>query len=246
MSTPKQLNLNVKLDESISLSNFIKCKSTELLLKRLKDFSEDASISDFLYLWGNRGVGKNYLIQAVNQEYLRKGKTSAFLTFSNHQKLSPNMLEGLENLDVIFVEDIDLIVKSYEWEIAFFNLINNCLVNNTKTLISSRMVAKNLDIDLKDLKSRLTAFPAVEVPEISEQEKVSALKEASSRRGLVLEGNVLSYILNHTSRSLSGLLNLLSELDTYSLQKQRKLSINLVKGLLETRDNSPDKERKHL
>ena len=48
----------------------------------------------------------------------------------------------------------------------------------------------------------------------------------------MFEDNVLSYILTHTSRKLSDLLSLLNELDNYSLEKKRKVSISLVKDLI--------------
>ena len=38
MNNPKQLNLDVKLDEAINLNNFIICPSTEIILKASKDF----------------------------------------------------------------------------------------------------------------------------------------------------------------------------------------------------------------
>ena len=102
------------------------------------------------------------------------------------------------------------------------------------------MTAKELEIKLPDLKSRLLAFPAFELPEITEEEKFMAMKEAVDRKGLMFEDNVLSYILTHTSRKLSDLLSLLNELDNYSLEKQRKVSISLVKDLISNKQDNPD------
>ena len=141
-------------------------------------------------------------------------------------------MEGLEELDVIFIESMEQFPCSKEWELALFNLINACLLKDCKIFISSRVTAKQLEINLVDLKSRLLAFPAFELPEINEDEKIKALKEASSRKGWELEDNVLSYILTHTSRNLSDLMSLMNELDTFSLEKKRKVSIALVRELI--------------
>ena len=105
---------------------------------------------------------------------------------------------------------------------------------------TSNLVAKNLSIKLDDLRSRIVAFPAFELPEITEEEKLTALEESAKRKGLVFEDRVLVYILNHTSRSLADLLKLMFDLDTYSLEKKRKISIPLVKELLTKRANSQD------
>ena len=43
---------------------------------------------------------------------------------------------------------------------------------------------------------------------------------------------MISYILNHTSRGLSDLLQLISDLDNFSLEKKRKITIPLIKEMI--------------
>ena len=62
--------------------------------------------------------------------------------------------------------------------------------------------------------------------------------QAAEIKGIRLGKKELTYILNHTSMSLSDLLKLLSDLDRFSLEKQRKLSIPLIKEMISTKDNS--------
>ena len=77
--------------------------------------------------------------------------------------------------------------------------------------------------------------------QIKEQEKILALKQAASRKGMILEEKAIKYILDHTFRSLSNLLNLIAELDAYSLEKKRKLTISLIRELLTSKYSSQDK-----
>ena len=67
MTTPKQLHLDIQLDESIKLSKFINCETTKFLIKNLENFLLDNSLTNFIFIWGNKGVGKSYLLRAVNQ-----------------------------------------------------------------------------------------------------------------------------------------------------------------------------------
>ena len=232
MNNPKQLNLDVKLDEAINLNNFIICPSTEIILKASKDFISGSDATKTFFLWGKKGTGKNYLLHSINREFLEKKLHSAFISFDNSLLDDPLVLEGLEELDVIFIESMEQFPSETEWELALFNLINACLLSESRILISSKVTAKELETKLPDLKSRLLAFPAFELPEITEEEKFIAMKEAADRKGLMFEDNVLSYILTHTSRKLSDLLSLLNELDNYSLEKKRKVSIALVRELI--------------
>ena len=232
MNYPKQLNLDVKLDEAINLNNFILCPSTEIILKASKDFVSGSDTTKTFFLWGKKGTGKNYLLHSINREFLEKKLHSAFVSFDNNLVVNPSVLEGLEELDVIFIESMEQFPSSKEWELALFNLINACLLKDCKIFISSQVTAKHMEINLVDLKSRLLAFPAFELPEINEDEKLKAMQEAASRKGWELEDNVLSYILTHTSRNLSDLMSLMNELDTFSLEKKKKVSIALVRELI--------------
>ena len=69
-SNPLQLSLEIRLDESICLENFISCNSTSHLLKILKNSVRQDSVLMQFFLWGNEGVGKTYLIHALTKEFL--------------------------------------------------------------------------------------------------------------------------------------------------------------------------------
>ena len=107
---------------------------------------------------------------------------------------------------------------------------------NTKIYISSQVVSKDLRISLKDLMSRLSYCTAIEVPEISQEEKIEALKQSSNRKGINLDTKTIQYIINNTSRSLSDLLQLINDIDSFSLKKKKKVSVSLVKEFLNTKN----------
>ena len=123
MSQPKQLHLDVKLDESITLDNFISCSSTELVLKATNHFVSNHSSFKTLYLWGKDGVGKNYLLHATNKKCKENNLSSTFLSFSRNTYEDKNILQGLEELDVIFIEGLERYPSGKDWEIALFNLV---------------------------------------------------------------------------------------------------------------------------
>tara|TARA_B100001123_G_C14893057_1_gene860687 strand:+ start:41 stop:766 length:726 start_codon:yes stop_codon:yes gene_type:complete len=240
MNLTKQLNLDVKLDGSIRLENFIVCPSTELILKVSEEFILRSEETKTLFLWGKKGVGKNYLLQGINQRFVEKNVNSLFISFKNNKYEDPKIFDGLEELEVIFVESLEDFPFSEDWEVSLFNLINACFATNCQLLISANMPVKDLPINLPDLKSRLLAFPAFELPEINEEEKLTAMRESAERKGWVLEDKVLSYILTHASRNLSDLLKLLNDLDNFSLEKKRKVTTTLVRELIFNQEDNQD------
>ena len=236
---PQQLLLDIKLDESVSLENFIKCDSTDVALNILSNIVKSSSISNSFLLWGKEGVGKSYLMHALNRDFLSQELNTAFIVLSDSRINEPAILQGLDQMDAVFIEDVNELGDSADWESALFNLINQSLINKTKLIFSSNCVALDLQVTLKDLFSRLSAFTAVEIPEITEKEKIEALLQSAKRKGLTLEEKTVKYILTYTSRNLSDLLRLLSELDEFSLEKKKKLSPSLVRELLSQRSSNP-------
>ena len=129
---------------------------------------------------------------------------------------------------MILIENIESLPNDEEWETQIFSLINNALTSKIKIyLSSSRIVSKELQIGLKDLQSRLSYFTAIEIPEISHEEKLDALSQSSARKGIDLDAKTKEFIINNTSRGLSDLLQLLNDLDVYSLKKKKKVTHHL-------------------
>ena len=232
---PEQLHLNVQLDDSISLHKFINCDSTKDFLNILDNVTEDNSISNFYLIWGNKGRGKSYVMQGLHRKYIEDNKQTFRFSFRDKKATSPEILMNLDSLEAVFIEDLELMEISEDWERAMFNLINGCYVSGTKIFLSSNIASKDLSIRLKDLSSRLSSFTAIEVPEITEEEKIQALVQSSKRKGLLLDDKTISYIISYTSRSLSDLLRLLTQLDSFSLQKKKKISPSLVREMLSTK-----------
>ena len=232
---PEQLHLKVQLDDSIKLDNFISCDSTKDFLNILNNTTEDNSISNFYLIWGNEGRGKSYVMRALHRKYLEDGKHAFHFSFKDKKVTSSEILTNLDSLEAVFIEDLHSMEISGGWEKAMFNLINECYLSGTKVYLSSNIVPKDLKISLKDLSSRLSSFTAIEVPEITEEEKIQALLQSSERKGFLLDEKTIKYIISYTSRSLSDLLRLLNELDSFSLQKKKKISPSLVREMLSSK-----------
>ena len=239
--SPDQLSLNIKLDDSVSLDKFIQCDSNIDCLNFLRNTLKEDSISNLFYIWGREGVGKSYIMQALNREFINLDKRTFHLSLNDKRVSSHEILQNLESLDVILIENIDSLPKDEEWETQIFSLINNALTSQIKIYLSSCKVSKELQISLKDLQSRLSYFTAIEIPEISNDEKLDALSQSSARKGIDLDTKTKEFIINNTSRGLSDLLQLLNDLDVYSLKKKKKVTPSLIRQLLKVRSDNPHK-----
>ena len=96
-----QLTLNIKLEDSISLDKFIVCESNKHSLQFIENSLTEDSISNLFYIWGEEGVGKSYLMKAINKEYRKLNKKTFHLSLENSKALSHTILEDLSFMDVM-------------------------------------------------------------------------------------------------------------------------------------------------
>ena len=236
--SPDQLSLNIQLDDTVSLEKFIHCETNKNSLEFIKGTLSNESISNLFYIWGREGVGKSYLARALNREFICEDKQTFHFSFKDSRISSFEIFQNLGSLDALLIEDIDFLPKEKEWELAIFSMINEALEGSTKIYFTSKVVAKDLDLELEDLKSRLSYFTAIEIPEISQEEKIEALTQSSERRGIFLDTKTIQFIINNTSRSLSDLLRLIDEIDSFSLKKKKKVTPSLIRELLKVRPDN--------
>ena len=236
--TPDQLSLNIQLDDTASLEKFIHCETNKSALELIKGTLSNQSVSDLYYIWGREGVGKSYIARALNRGFLNDNKQIFHISLKDERISSYEVFQNLGSLDIVIVEDIDLLPKEKEWELAIFSLINEALEGSFKIYLTSKVVSKELRIQLADLRSRLSYCTAIEIPEISEEEKIEALIQSSKRKGIFLDANTIQFIINNTSRSLTDLLGLIEEIDNFSLKKKKKVTPFLIRELLKTRSDS--------
>ncbi|MEE4244105.1 MAG: DnaA regulatory inactivator Hda, partial [Kangiellaceae bacterium] len=91
----------------------------------------------------------------------------------------------------------------------------------------------DLNIDLQDLTSRLSAMTVFKVHSISDNEKQVLLQQKAASKGIELAADVAQFMLTRNSRDLRCLMNNLDKLDSESLVQQRKLTVPFVKKVLE-------------
>lgn len=222
-----QIPLPFKLREDFNFDNFISSEN-QLIIQSLKSLSEP-----FVFLWGDTGTGKTHLLQAICREQAQLGKTASFLPLKELQPSSPQILNGMSDVDLICIDDIELVDGKVEWEEALFNLFNLVKQANGRLIVSSHTPPQQSNIQLNDLKSRLNSGLGLNLTPLSDESTIKAMQARAQKLGLELNNDTSNYMLTRFPRDLSTLWRLLDQLDQASLAAQRKLTIPFVKTILQ-------------
>jgi DnaA family protein len=227
----KQLSFNNLIPDYIELPNYYWDKNFLLQteIKRLTSCEDDK----FIYIWGAPDSGKTHLLQTIATEF-NPGSPGIYLPLKLIHTYSPQCLENLEHQEIVLIDDIQTIAGLSEWEQGIFHLFNRIRAQGSSILIiSGNTPPQDLGLKLEDLRSRLQWGACYQVHEPHDELKLKILMERATHKGFDLPLQVAQYLLSHSQRQLSTLLELLDQLDIGSLEVQRqKLSIPFVKKFL--------------
>ncbi|MBF8269444.1 MAG: DnaA regulatory inactivator Hda [Gammaproteobacteria bacterium] len=184
------------------------------------------------YLWGQPGTGKSHLLQAACTLASDSGRTAAYIPLRQHGELSPGMLAGLGDLDLVCIDDLDDIQGQADWERALFVLFNEMRDKQRPLLFSATTSPKGNEISMPDLKSRLAWDLVYHLAPIDEASLITALQLRAHARQFDFPDDVVEFLVKRLSRDTHTLFQLLNQLDTASLQSQKKLTIPFVKSVL--------------
>ncbi|WP_133129936.1 DnaA regulatory inactivator Hda [Legionella yabuuchiae] len=227
----KQLALAIQLNDEATLMDF--CWSGNLLLEQQLANVLNHTGERFLYLWGSPGSGKSHLLQGCCQA-TQASESAIYLPLHLLHEMGPELLDGIEEQDLIALDDIHAIAGRADWEEAIFHLYNRVRDKEASRLIMSGLVApKHLSIQLPDLQSRLSWGLVVQLNELDDENKVNTLRTLARKRGFDLPVGVVQFLLNRCARNMHDLQILLNKLDEASLRAQRKITIPFVKEILE-------------
>jgi len=217
-----QIPLDIKLNAAATFDNFVSTNN-EHLIALLQ------SNEPFVYLWAKDSVGKSHLLQAACQQQAK----AIYLPLSDFAQWQPDIFDGLEQYDLICLDDVENITGQAAWEEALFNLFNRVRDGQKKLRISAKVSATQLPVSLNDLSSRLTWGVSIQTHALADAEKIIALSSRAKQRGFNLSAEVASYLLKNCPRDMKSLFAILDRLDDASIQAQRRITIPFIKQHLE-------------
>jgi|SRR5690554_3996616 len=234
MSIPQQLSLGVSLKDDATFDNFYAPagSSNEQVVLTLREQVEGQG-EHFLYLWGNTGVGLTHLLQASCHDAEARRLAVQYLPLRDMVGFAPEaLLEGLEELDMVCLDGLEAVVGDPAWERALFNLYNALRDAGRLLLVAAPQNPRELAVELPDLRSRLQWGLILKVQALDDNDKQQALIRRARERGMELNDEVASYIVQRVPRDMNQLFCYLHRLDHASLAEQRKLTIPFVKKTL--------------
>lgn len=178
-----------------------------------------------VYLWGLGGGGKTHLLQTWIEHAQTLGRAAIYLDGRMNEPL-PDFAREAHYVAVDHVDDL-----SAENQIILFSIFNTLKESGAYFLAAGRESPTRLAVR-EDLRTRLAWGLVFELPLLSDEEKLTVLKEYAASRMFNVNDDVLSWLLTHWRRDLSSLIKMVETLDHYSLALKRPVTVSFVKDIL--------------
>lgn len=228
---PTQYTLAVTLPDDETLQSFYGAKESPAV-QFIEQFLAPGKPQLPLYLFGASGSGKSHLLYAACVHAQELGMTSQLLALDDFRQYSPRLFDGLEQLDLVCLDNIQAIAGDSHWQVALFDLYNRMVEQGKRLLIVADEAPQQLGITLPDLVSRLQACTIFQLRLLSDDDKQKLLQQKARLRGIDLPDEVARFLLNRQQREIRALVAILDKLDKASIVHQRKLTIPFVKDVL--------------
>jgi len=216
---PRQLAFALPHAESLTRDNFLEGPANAAGLALVDSWPEWPN--RIMLLLGPEGSGKSHLATIWAEQ-------AGARSISAHA-LTPAAVPGALATAALVVEDL----KPSDFdERALFHLLNLAREDGASLLITARVPPSAFEIELRDLRSRLRAVPAVQLLPPDDQLFRALVVKFCADRQLAVDETVVSYLATRIERSYAAARQAVELLDTEALRLGRPVTRALAAELL--------------
>ena len=230
MPNPRQLALQIQINERASLNNFFVSKNNNKTIQTLKDILLNSNNGAQIFIDDLGSNGKSYLLQAICNDFSNSHNSSIYIPMKEAINLDPSILQGVSQLNLICIDDIELINNYGKWQIALFNLINECYEKESILLLSGSI---NKLEAIPDLVSRIKKMEILKLEAINDDELLKATKAISKNLNIEISQKNMNYLINNSKRDIKTIFRTLSQLEKESLERKKSIGLNLIKEVIQ-------------
>ena len=196
-----------------------------------------------LYIYGDSGLGKTHIVQAIGHEvrqrhpelqvlYVSMNKFQAqFQTAYKNGEIT-DFIQFYQMVDVLIIDDIQELTGKTGTQNAFFNIFNHLQLAGKQLILTS----DKPPVELKDIEQRLlTRFKwglsaYLSVPDY--ETKIKIIRAKAKRAGATIPEDVVTYLAENISANIREIEGALSSLIANASFLGRKITISLAKDIL--------------
>lgn len=176
-----------------------------------------------LFLYGNVGLGKTHLMQAIGNEIMQRYPDKVVVYFPATKLIDeiisatrtnklPNLYKKFEGVDVLMIDDIQFLAEKEKTQEIFHTIFNDFQSQKKQVIMSSDRPPKELLHIEPRLKSRFALGLVADIKSPDFETRIAILQTKLAAKGEALDTHLLELIAKHIKdnvRELEWALNIL-------------------------------------
>lgn len=241
----KKLKIDPQLNISYTFNSYIEGDCNRLARSAGLAVAKKPGGTAFnpLVIFGDVGLGKTHLAQAVGNEVLKRHHDKTVL-FVSSEKFTNQIIESIKNnavtdfvnfyqlIDVLIVDDIQFLANKQKTQEIFFHIFNQLHQNGKQIILTSDRPPKDLDGMQERLISRFKWGLSADLQIPDFETRVAILEAKMNREGLEISNDVIEFICFNIKNNIRELEGVLVSLIAQSSLNRREIDIELAKEVI--------------
>ena len=240
------------LNEAFTFDTFVVGSSNEMAYTASKAVAKKPGIQyNPLFIYGDTGLGKTHLLQAIGNDALEKNKKVIYVTveqfmndflFSIKKKNMEFFKDKYRNCDLLLIDDIQFLTNKESTQEEFFHTFNELHSSNKQIVLTSDKMPSEIGGIEERLKSRFEHGLKAHVvsPEINT--KIAIIEKKSELNGIYFTKEIVNFIAINLDNSVREIEGVLIQINANATLLGKEITIDLVRDLLqvqvkETKEN---------
>ena len=197
-----------------------------------------------LVIYGDVGLGKTHLAQAIGNKVLEEFDHKSVLYVSSEkftnqiiQYIKNNAIQDFVNfyqqIDVLIVDDIQFLANKQKTQEIFFHIFNQLHQNGKQLILTSDRPPKDLDGMQERLISRFKWGLTADLQAPDLETRMAILESKMTEEGIDLPNSVVEFICYNIQNNIRELEGVLISLIAQASLNQREIDINLAKEVIQ-------------
>ena len=238
--------INTPLSDRYTFDHFVIGKSNELAAAATLAVSQaPGKVYNPLFIYGDTGLGKTHLMQAVAHEVLSLHPETR-ITFIGAEQFTNEMISSIQNRtmqdfrrryresDLLLVDDVQFLKGKEATQEEFFHTFNALYEAGRQIILTSDRIPS----EIPGLEARLVSrfqwgmVADIELPEFEHRIAILRNKALLDHLELTIPDDVIRFIAEHVRSSVRELEGSMIKLLAYASLKHREITIDVAREAL--------------
>lgn len=224
----RQLTLEIRPEIPCTLDNFIPGRNGGLL-EALRGQAK-ARDGSWLYLWGASGTGRTHLLRGAAEAARAQKRPGCYLEAGHTGDF--HVPDG----GLLAIDDVHRLQEAEQ--AALFRALIQAPEAQATLILAGDRAPRHLKLR-EDVRTRIGQALSFEIQPLEDPDKIILLRRQAEARGIVLDAEIVDYLMRHSRRDTGWLMSVLDGLDEASLTLGRPITLPLLRELLQ-QDDEPE------